>query len=76
MTISSLWADLCSIRRHRIASILEMLGDDNIDEDDKPDSLKDLLRSILVMPLNVRLALVRMSETELTMHHLRYTGAR
>lgn len=44
--------------------MLEMLGDDNIDEDDKPDSLKDLLRSILVMPLNVRLShLVRMGRT-------------
>ena len=49
-------------RMNRINSVLELLGDESIDEDERPDALKDLLSSILVMPLNVR-TLIRRSRT-------------
>jgi hypothetical protein len=33
--------------------VLEMLEDDSIEEEDKPDALKDLLKHLLVLPTNV-----------------------
>ncbi|KAM0786394.1 hypothetical protein ACM66B_001861 [Microbotryomycetes sp. NB124-2] len=36
----------------KISRVVEMLEDDSIEEDDKPDNLKSLLTSILVLPSN------------------------
>lgn len=41
-------------RFDRSNRVLKMLQDGSIDEDDKPDYIKDLLLSLLVLPANVR----------------------
>lgn len=39
----------------RIESVLELLADDSIDEEDMPEALKDLLSSLLAANDSVRL---------------------